>query len=586
MDNSIIDVAGESFSLSNLSSNNSAIHYWANKPVYSYSEIKSATNAQRVYYKTFKFNFLGGLYADLQGNDNYAFVLLYDFLNEYQDHRNPMRLEKQLRDLGNNYAVTRTYCLSSLIKKLEERDDRNAIERIRKEENYYVGQNNSDYWKLGTKNKTKLNLSNNDVDLLNKLWNPNNNFFNIEFCGLEIIKFYLYVIKKLDEKYQKESSSLNIELTKIADIIAQKHYRYRKGSENYNYSLQTILNDINFNIFKYCENIVRENYGQKRKLSTELQYASAYIKEEYDDKLILRLKKILEIYRPTILDPDEITDLELNALNSTRWKTKLDELSINYKNDSKKFIEDVVNLGHSNKNNPAVENIFFEAAKFMVNQDNEAALSLYIYYLYYDLKSAKFDNKPLNKTILKSLFKKSEQLVNFQDVVDKLIKDQNLQEALKSIPLVYTPKRKKIQLDRNAIQEVHEKHSGTVELLNEYLKDDNEEETDDFLSAIVDNEKLVLTIPSALETNKISSFDDSIKFSNIQLEILDIFLNENLSILQTDLEIFVKSKGMFRNQLVESINEICYDTLDDILIEEEDELYTINENYFNRILAI
>jgi hypothetical protein len=59
MDNSIIDVAGESFSLSNLSSNNSAIHYWANKPVYSYSEIKSATNAQRVYYKTFKFNFLG-----------------------------------------------------------------------------------------------------------------------------------------------------------------------------------------------------------------------------------------------------------------------------------------------------------------------------------------------------------------------------------------------------------------------------------------------------------------------------------------------------------------------------------------------
>jgi hypothetical protein len=497
-----------------------------------------------------------------------------------------MRLEKQLRDLGNNYAVTRTYCLSSLIKKLEERDDRNAIERIRKEENYYVGQNNSDYWKLGTKNKTKLNLSNNDVDLLNKLWNPNNNFFNIEFCGLEIIKFYLYVIKKLDEKYQKESSSLNIELTKIADIIAQKHYRYRKGSENYNYSLQTILNDINFNIFKYCENIVRENYGQKRKLSTELQYASAYIKEEYDDKLILRLKKILEIYRPTILDPDEITDLELNALNSTRWKTKLDELSINYKNDSKKFIEDVVNLGHSNKNNPAVENIFFEAAKFMVNQDNEAALSLYIYYLYYDLKSAKFDNKPLNKTILKSLFKKSEQLVNFQDVVDKLIKDQNLQEALKSIPLVYIPKRKKIQLDRNAIQEVHEKHSGTVELLNEYLKDDNEEETDDFLSAIVDNEKLVLTIPSALETNKISSFDDSIKFSNIQLEILDIFLNENLSILQTDLEIFVKSKGMFRNQLVESINEICYDTLDDILIEEEDELYTINENYFNRILAI
>ncbi|MEY3501587.1 MAG: hypothetical protein RL308_3260, partial [Bacteroidota bacterium] len=30
---------------------------------------------------------------------------------------------------------------------------------------------------------------------------------------------------------------------------------------------------------------------------------------------------------------------------------------------------------------------------------------------------------------------------------------------------------------------------------------------------------------------------------------------------------------------------ICYETLDDILIEEEDEYYTINPNYYQRLLA-
>jgi DNA-directed RNA polymerase subunit H (RpoH/RPB5) len=36
-------------------------------------------------------------------------------------------------------------------------------------------------------------------------------------------------------------------------------------------------------------------------------------------------------------------------------------------------------------------------------------------------------------------------------------------------------------------------------------------------------------------------------------------------------------------KLIESINETCYDLLDDVLIEEEDDYYTINTSYFKRI---
>jgi hypothetical protein len=41
---------------------------------------------------------------------------------------------------------------------------------------------------------------------------------------------------------------------------------------------------------------------------------------------------------------------------------------------------------------------------------------------------------------------------------------------------------------------------------------------------------------------------------------------------------------MFRNQLIESINESCFETLDDILIEEEEDYYQINESYYKQIL--
>src|SRR5690606_13217684 len=278
MDNSIIDVTGESYNLPNSQSSCSNVPYWRHQYVYSYSEINTATNEQRAFYKTFKANFLNGIYVDLEGNNNYAFILLFDFLNEFDNHRDGLLLERQLKELGDNYSKTKSYCISFLIKKLEEKGENLIVDRIRKEENYYNNYYDYDYWKLGTQYKAKLNLSDEDVTILNKLWNPSNNFFSIEFCAVEILKLYLAVIKKTEEKYQKESTSLHDELRKVADLIARKHFNYRKGSGNYKYSLETIVNELNSNIFKHCENTVRENFGHKRKLNVELNYNSVDVK--------------------------------------------------------------------------------------------------------------------------------------------------------------------------------------------------------------------------------------------------------------------------------------------------------------------
>ncbi len=58
---------------------------------------------------------------------------------------------------------------------------------------------------------------------------------------------------------------------------------------------------------------------------------------------------------------------------------------------------------------------------------------------------------------------------------------------------IYEVKEKKIQKDRTAsIQEVQQQHSGTVELLNKYLKDDYEDENNEKVSKKLTTKKYKL----------------------------------------------------------------------------------------------
>ena len=271
--------------------------------------------------------------------------------------------------------------------------------------------------------------------------------------------------------------------------------------------------------------------------------------------------------------------------NTNRWKIKFEELTANYKNNLKEFIDSVVSLGKLNKKNPSVENIFFEASKFISKYDKESALSLYVHYLYHDLKSVTFDNKQLTKTIQKSLFKTNKQLHDFEIIVSELIKDKDLEKALKSVSKVYEIKRKKIQLDTDSIKEVQQQHSGTVELLNEYLKDDYEDENNSIKTEEINNEEIQIEITQKSNEIQHSPYLSDIAFKPIHITALELFSKSNFSVSESEFESFAKSQGVFKNQLIESINEICYDFFDDVLIEEEDEYYTINKNYFQSILV-
>ncbi|MCW3111479.1 MAG: hypothetical protein JWQ09_5985 [Segetibacter sp.] len=552
-------------------------YYWKDKAIQSFDDIHSISAEQREYYHTFKKAFVQNVYINLRDNNNYLYLLLFDLLKEFDNGNDLNKLETLINRLGLFYPQIKDYALSCFSDK-------------KSNYNSYVNRNQYynteyEYYGLGTRFKTQLFLNDEEVSLLNKVWYPGNNFCSIEYCLIRVIKFYLTIIAALKEKYIREATTLDVQFTAVADIIARKNFKYKIGSQNYKYCIETTTKEFYAHIFKHCENAVREHYGHKRKINTDTFYNPAEAKTEFDTKIILKVTELLPSYIATVKMPDEATDVELYAQNTSRWKIKFEALTAGYNNKPAEFVSSIVALGNLNKKNPSIENIFFEASKFIAKFDRESALSLYIYYLYHDLKSATFDNKQLTKTIQKSLFKTNEQLHDFEIIVSELIKDNNLEKALNSVSRVYELKRKKIKLDTALIKEVQQRHSGTVELLNEYLKDDYEDEASEIKTQETDSEEITIKITQKNIAVQQSAFISSIAFTPIHTTALELFVKSNFAVAQSELEAFARSKGIFKNQLIESINDTCYEFLDDVLIEEEDDYYTINTNYFQSISA-
>ena len=590
-DDSIIDVTDQSYRInsnSNLKKYSIGVPYWAHQYVYSYSEINSASSEQNKFYSFFKNSFLNGEYFDLEGNTNYAFILLFDFLNEFDNHKDLSKLESQLKILGQCYPKTKSYGVSFLIQKMELSGDNDGVTRLRAEDRYSYQNNNTDYdyWRLGSKYKDKLKLDDNEVKLLNSLIDTNNKFNSIEFCAVELIRLSLNCVKQLEEYCKQNNSKFENVINEIAHIEITSKYKYTQGSYNYKSINDNFISTVYQCIYKTCENTLRDYFKVGRK--TDLSY---YLHSE--NATIIFKEKILNIIQPfidlSISEKKEIdleSEIKINNYSRSRYKNELNLLSESFDeakiSDYKNAIE---NLELRNQGNPFIESIYFEASKFVSKYDKSLSLTYYIKYLYHDLKSATFDNKQLTKTIQKSLFKTNEQLHDFEIIVSELIKDKNLDKALKNVSKVYEIKRKKIQLDTASIKEVQQQHSGTVELLNEYLKDDFEDENNSIKSQEISNEEIRIEITQKSDNISHSAFVGDLNFTPIHISALELFSKSNFSVPQSELEQFAKSKGIFKNQLIESINETCYEFLDDVLIEEEEDYYTINTNYFQRISA-
>lgn len=613
VDDSIIDVNSENLNLRIEEDTKSETlykepPYWRHTYIYSFDEIKSATKPQKEYYLYFKGKVLEGKYVDLKGNTNYAFVLYFDFINEYKNHKNIKLLDQLFNLLSEISPKTTTYSSSYIEEELRRIGEEYSIDnltklkgRIRPEKNktpkkvkelekqnislkYTYTPYDPDEHKLGAKYKNKLSLSKREVALLNKFHNPSNAFTSIEGCCIAVIRIYLAVFKTLGTRLKKNKTKIDLELEKIFEEVCKieklKFSRYNAKYEKA-WALSVFKEKFYTVFFKTIENLVREEYGNKRKLSFKKYHpyskSEGFINEAIGDEIeLLIVEKMNDLIAPNLE-----TLVVLNKQNVNRWKIQLESL----KNDFKKGVDEdfmaaIDRLEETNKENPNIENIFLEASKFISKYNKIAALNCYAKYVYYDLKSKKVNDKKLTKTTQKLLFKTKEQADSFEEIITNLKQTRSLQTALEEIPKIYILKRKKIKLDHSEIQSIEEKHEGTVELLNEYLVDEEKKATvqvEDKLEEVLEKETL-------FSRDTTSIFVTEINMGQTEEELIKMIVNNSYQLEQSVVEEYALKNGMFKNQLIDRINEACEVCLEgEALIEEEDENYIIEESYYIEI---
>lgn len=451
-------------------------------------------------------------------------------------------------------------------------------------ENIQQPQYDSDSWKLGKKYTKKLSLNDEQTILLDRLWFADNVFNEIEYCRIQILKQFLRVVEYLRTHCIPVNKSYPNVIEELSEIIVCLQYNYRKESLNYRYTYDAVQTEIFNHIMKLCENNVREVYGIKRKINTDFNYTHPDILHQYEKKIVSKLEIFLHENQYQILDADHRTNIILNENNTSRWKAKFETLKKDYSN-SLAFEREVFRLADVNIKNPSQDAIFFEASKFVSKHDKVIALKLYLHYFDKDLNASKSDRKQLAKNIQKSLFSTHEQLADFENILNEFITTRNLTTAIEKASKLYLPKRKKIIIDRDAVENVQIQHSGTVALLDEYLRDDDENEKID-LKPSDPNEEEELTINIVHKHSEIASqkYIEQLNLSEIQQDILNLFEKQSFNIPQSEMALYLQSKNLFMGSTIDSINDICFEALDDVLIEEEDEYFTINTDYYKKLL--
>lgn len=456
--------------------------------------------------------------------------------------------------------------------------------------------------RLGTQHRKKLGLTAQQVEWLDKFWTPQNVFMAIKGCCLATMRLYLQALPALETALQSTGTSL----AQVVGAAQQEVLRVRRAAPNpYGYSWndyderylrEQVEATVYSTLFRRCENVVREAYNNKRKLAAEFSGMDAALAAELEKQLGQPLDALLPGLVTSIQAPDEATEVALNLQNVTRWKQQLDQLAEALSpGTSAAFVAGVNRLGQHNARNPALENIYFEASKLVAKYDREHALRFYVQYVYHDLNSVTINSKPLAKTIQKSLFPQPDQLQRFEALVSQLVQDKDLAQALDQVPAVYARQRRKIELDLSAIREVQHQHAGTVELLNEYLQDEAEPAVATIPTPVTvpagaknkPDEEIQLTVsapaPAVPTTTTSGAFAGAWGLSATQQALLARFGEQALTLPQAEVEAFARQHGALRNQLIDSINEQCYEQLDDVLIEEDGDTYTIYESYYQQL---
>ena len=309
---------------------------------------------------------------------------------------------------------------------------------------------------------------------------------------------------------------------------------------------------LNLRLMDYCMAIIQKKY---------------YLSSDFDDSIyketlpddIYRCVKDKEQFVRMLNDSEE---RELLHRDKKRMTRVYHNLIINFdKNHPEIFYEQLCKLASCCEKSRIVplRSLFYDAHSFMVDHDSAVSLKLYLRYLNVKSSSNTFKYKSITKNHAAKLFINETQKKKFDTIHNQFRQDYDLEKALGGIDELFIRVRRKINLHIESIKEAKAMHNEVAQMLGQYL--DNDEPV---------NEKQ----PLVIET------DDT---SEHKKDLFDLFISHSFRLNRREVNIFVESRGLFRDALIERINDDYYEMFDDLLIEEDGEYYILNEDYYKQL---
>jgi TerB-C domain len=563
----------------NLVKYQSGIPHWDHHYVYQASEINYASPTQQAFYRNFKKAFLSGNYINLEGNTNYAFILYFDLIQDYRQHKDLQKLEKQFKELEQICDRISGYSGNFIFNELKQSGQLAALGQLegawsilRNDRPSYLN------WDWHSLYEHKMKLSKEEVKLLEPIYLSSGAFMNIDFICRQVIRLYIELVKALKTAYSQSGTNSEKEFAVILDIVARKQNRYHLDSPNYQYVMSHDSQIYSY-ILRYAESMLRSYYGYNRKLSVEGYLEHSEVKAIMQEKIIRHLEpRLAELY--ALLQPlDEVNEIELNAINPARWRNYIDPAIQSYLAD--KNPEQLEKLVRLNQKNPSRDLLLFELCRLLIPSSKSEAMAYYFRHVEQSKQDKKVWKLP-TAAMQKQLFKNAQEALPFHTFLLDYVKEPDLEKGLEFARDYYKPIRKKINLDSQAIRQAEVLDSRTTELLSAYLNDEEEKK-----EPIIHQEDAITQTLQEMEAPTITAvplIETQVRLSNPALTLLKAFQSHNFELSITEADTICKANGMMAAPLINSINEACFDLLDENLIENDEINYSIQTNYYYQIV--
>ena len=397
------------------------------------------------------------------------------------------------------------------------------------------------YWDKNGKFREEHKFSELEQRILEKTSFRQTKIWNNYEAKKQMILLYLDEWKIIEERVKTEEKLKKKSKKIINAILNLQDYVYFEYNE---------IEGL-YAILKIIENKIRSFIPNYKILETEKELES--IKKFFPKSMSNELLENIENFKISKEKIKSILDYEIKNYPKD-WKLKLGYIEL--------FNEKKINLIIRFNNDENLEKIIKELLKKEQNSDDKL---FYLFLLNKKRELKKTEVKMLGKIISAN---------RFQDYKKLLDKDNEItQKIYEELKLLKFQKIKKINLNLEKVKMTKEKFDETVNILEEYLKEENEEAD---ISKICNEEQKDIVVGNK-EQEKIENFQD-----NKIKEVLKVII-ETQKIGENDLKNYAKEKNMSLNAYIDSINKELYDIVNDQVIILENNTVKIDEFYIDDI---